>query len=215
MSSRKLKRRGLYAIRLKPVNSIIDTYSLWKFVRVKQVNDKEEICQMCHHQFVRDSYCILMNCESLHIQCYIQTSNWKKFLIPSSSNELDGFDLLLISQQQEIRNIFWPNQIKMELRSKLKLKKYFLNDMNQTQLRLELYKRDISPYQYSHTNMKRTISRQEMIEKLAIYLTNEKCKKTYNLIITGYCHEFERDQNIYFPVYLQQIIINFYPMILK
>ena len=194
-------------------------------IRVEQVEETIE-CKKCKSNIEPSSLCIYKaevgyneNAEyPYHLDCYMKTYNWEKNKIPCCSSELKGLESIPLSKQKDVQQLFWPNQIEKSLRLKSKLPTYFIDDMNEQEMKLEVEKRDlktigIQPHAVSQRRI--PFDRAQLCKVLEKYLIDEENKYIYDLIVYGYCRDIAESNALNIPQYLRSIVLKYYPIVLR
>ena len=143
------------------------------------------------------------------LKCYLTSINWKLYSIPACPKELKGFNLLSLSNQNEIKQIFWPNfNEKLSLQAKITTSKFYIDTLSPRELTLELAKRNIPRFDDKRRYVM-ILSYRKLMNKLEEYLMGKECERIYKLLINGYCKGLMDDNNV------QKIIFSYYPVICK
>ena len=144
-----------------------------------------------------------------HPKCYLKSKYWNTYHLPLTSASLSGLYDLPKQDQTNIMKLLWPNQLPITIRAKAKLPK-FMDEMSIKELRLEVEKRDINQHRMNRKWNDEQI-KQELRARLEQYLNNGECKKVNRKMVFGYCKEIQRQNDLNIPIYLQQIVLKYFP----
>ena len=53
--------------------------------------------------------------------------------------------------------------------------------------------------------------KQELRTRLEEYLNNDECKQVNETVVFGYCKEIQKMNDLNIPIYLQQIVLKYFP----
>ena len=142
-----------------------------------------------------------------HIHCFNKYDKGKKYIgIGNTAKTLTGYDALSNTEQKKIRETFdkyWREQAKSDLNLQ------DINGMKCKQMKKELEKRGLNI----------SGSKPALQRRLSDFLNNESyikfAKERNKPLIVGYCKEIENLNNLNIPMYLQLIVLNYYPLLLE
>ena len=182
--------------------------------RIKQITEKESKCRGCCKSFNMMEYAMYHSERFYHFKCFMESvlARYTSFKFVTCSAQIAGLDQVPGAQKEEIIKILLPNVVSRSLRAQLKLTQC-MDEMNRDELKMELQKRDIHsrPRISFFVEDRPAQLRKELRRRLKVYLTNNECMKVYGIIVKGYCGQFENDTNLTVPIYLQDIVIKYYP----
>lgn len=141
-----------------------------------------------------------------HIHCFSKYDQGKKYIGAGNTvTNLHGYGALSKKEQKRIRNSFdeyWRKH------ANLKLNLEDLDKLKCKQLKKELEKRGLNISGSKITLQQRL---RDWINNVSyIKFAQEKNKP----LIVGYCKEIENANDLNIPMYLQQIVLNYYPLLL-
>eukprot|EP01084_Bolivina_argentea_P230030 388076_1 len=163
-------------------------------------------CQFCHQKILKATLRIGIvvwgdydkYTDWYHSNCYPKRP---RVQIPPCRALLCGYIELPEPERRILRKTIWPNQVSDEDKPRIKLLKEF-NKMTIKDLKLELERREL----YTKG------LKQELKDRLEEYLNNAKCNKANELLVFGYCKNQEKKHDFIIPLYLKQIMHQYFPL---
>eukprot|EP01084_Bolivina_argentea_P220455 373615_1 len=177
--------------------------------------DHEKSCASCKKYYVKEVHCIVVSTGRrirgwYHLGCYESVTTRIR---ASCSSEIEQYQLLTEFEINILTKSLWPNQVSISGRAKLQIVKE-LRLMNEKELKLELEKRDLS-LKIRRIRINEDVKLNKLRERLKKYLLNDECKKIHHLIVMGYCNKIQKNYwHLNVPMYLQQIVLKYYPPVL-
>ena len=165
-------------------------------------------CKKCVENLEKGKYRVLVEVQNpvsgrttiqyYDLRCYVKEH--KEILSLDDIRYPNGFSKLPIMYQYKFtKRMFRYNFLKL---SKLKLKKE-LSEMSVKELKVEC---KIRCLKYGGR-------RQYLEDRLEKFLNKNNCQKCYDIIVSRYCNESEREYKLRIPVYLAQIVRQYYPSV--
>ena len=149
------------------------------------------------------------NLRSYHPDCYIKKANYTRYLIPSCTQEIQGFNSLKLCNKMLLINSLLPQYISIPYRYQLKIKKYNLNKLTDKELKKCLKQRDLKCYNNKDLYVKPRFERQVSLYSLATFLSKPECQDKHKCLVDGFCNAMNAKLSVTVPIVINKIVLRY------
>jgi len=174
-------------------------------------------CWWCEESIIKHSNGLIIKLQPgwkqryYHIQCYIETNNFKKYHIPTQTKQIEGYSQLKLYQKYIIINNLLPNYISKPLRYQLQFNpNNDINNLSDQELKIYLQQRDLQCYDTRKTYEKPIFNRQKSLKALVQFLNSKECVTKHKYLVYGFCNEIDKEMLLCIPIVIHEIVFKYF-----
>ena len=212
ISNRNYTKQVLWSnVRMERFPTEIDRSDLSAFIgQVIPIN--RTACEGCHMKFWKGESIITEGGKTrqYHVQCYaLYSDNFNQHHIPLNTKDLEKYENLSDIEQKQWDQILFPDKLSSKEKYKIKLVFKSLETFTDLELQTILRKLDIAPFQKKEQYNPLYWDKRRAIKKIKKHMNKDKCVKSNQILVFGYCHEMNKLSHHHIPDYLIRIVTKY------